>query len=137
METNPYYYREMDLTKSTFERIFIFSLIWSFGGVCDEDSRQLFDKVLRELMQKNEAKCVFPNVNTVFDYFPDIGSQAWTPWTDGQSGIGLTSRKPIEQQLIPTNESASMMYISRLLVMHEKHTYSTVQNHQKHLLSIR
>ncbi|KAK8861158.1 hypothetical protein M9Y10_012853 [Tritrichomonas musculus] len=118
----PYFYKDKDLTKATFERIFIFALIWSFGAVCDDDSRQLFDKVLRELMEKNESKCPFPPNGTVFDFYPDLARQTWMIWTDGQSGITLTSSKPIEQQLIPTYESASMMYLSRLLVMHEKHT---------------
>ncbi|OHT05113.1 Dynein heavy chain family protein [Tritrichomonas foetus] len=115
------YFKDQEQKEAAYERIFIFAIIWAFGGVCNDDSRQLFDKVLREMMTKNDAKCQFPASNTVFDYYPDLSKQSWIAWTDGTTGVNITANKQIEQQLVPTNESAAMMYISRLLVMHEKH----------------
>ena len=115
------YFEEANVREVAFERIFIFALVWSFGAVLADDSRPLFDKVLKELMEKNGSKCPFPTKDTVFDFFPDLARDSWTPWCDGTTGTILTSGKAIEQQLIPTNESAAMIYLTRLLVIHEKH----------------
>ena len=119
-DTVPYFNGEEQL-EIAFERIFIFALIWSFGGVCDDESRQIFDKVLKEQMSNNDSKCQFPTTDTVFDFFPDLAKAAWTPWTDGTNGFALTSNNQIEQQLVPTTESGAMMFLARLLTIHEKH----------------
>ena len=51
----------------------------------------------------------------------NLNKMNWSPWSDGITGIKLTQDKPIEQQLIPTNETAAVTFLAKLLVIHEKH----------------
>jgi hypothetical protein len=101
--------------------VFIFCLIWAVGGVLDDKSRILFNTFLKQLVEKNGAKCAFPTRSNVFDFYPDMSRGSWTPWCDGYSGVSFTNMKAIEQQMIPTNESAATLYLSRMLVTHKYH----------------
>ncbi|OHT04040.1 Dynein heavy chain family protein [Tritrichomonas foetus] len=114
-------YFDKEQENLVFERIFLFSLIWSFGASLNEEGRVTFDAFIKDLTSKLGAKSHFPPKFTVFDYYVDLQKFSWLPWCDSSTGINITSRKPIEQQLIPTNESASMMFLSRLMVHHSKH----------------
>ena len=111
-----------------FKRIFIFSLVWSFGTFLVEDSRPIFDSFLKELMEKDESTCPFPQDDTVFDYFIDFDRNEWSYWVDGELGIENMPReemdqmrtRAIESSFIPTNESAAILFISRLLIEHQQ-----------------
>ena len=104
------------------EYCFVFSLVWSFGAVVEEQSRPLFDKFVRQRLDDNSSKCAFPDNGTCYDFFADLSRLQWIQWTDGVTGIALTIKNPIEQQLIPTNETAAITFVSRLLVQHGHHT---------------
>ncbi|KAK8888098.1 hypothetical protein M9Y10_039159 [Tritrichomonas musculus] len=114
------YITEDDI-KVIFEPILIFCLVWSFGSVLNEASRPKFDQFLKEKMKNNQSSCQFPSLNTVYDYFFDLSSRHWAEWTDGKTGIEITEEKPIEQILVPTNETASMIFYSRLLIHNSHH----------------
>ncbi|KAI9141400.1 dynein heavy chain and region D6 of dynein motor-domain-containing protein [Paraphysoderma sedebokerense] len=58
------------------ESLFLFSIIWSFGGPLTETSRRKFDMQLREIEGQ------FPSKNTVFDYCVDELGQQWVSWED-------------------------------------------------------
>ncbi|OHT09102.1 Dynein heavy chain family protein [Tritrichomonas foetus] len=105
-----------------FERIFTFCLVWTFGAILLDESRNIFDNFLKDQLDKNSAKCQFPTKLTVFDYFVDVSKNDWCEWCDGKTGINLTEKKSIEQILIPTSESASAMFISQLMIHHSQHT---------------
>ena len=111
-----------DQLLNAFERIFIFSLVWSFGASLSEEGRVTFNAFIKDIMTKNGAKCLFPSKYAVFDYYCDLQRQTWMPWCDTSSGISITAKKPLESILIPTSESASMMFFSRLMVNHKKHS---------------
>jgi hypothetical protein len=105
--------------KALFERIFIFCLIWSFGAVLAEDSRSVFDNLLKNTMERNNSNCIFPAQQTCFDYCLDLAQNGWVPWCDGPAHLDIDD--PIEQQLVPTAESAAMVYFARLLTIHNRH----------------
>ncbi|EAY14826.1 Dynein heavy chain family protein [Trichomonas vaginalis G3] len=115
------YIETTDDLHTHFHRIVLFALVWSFGAVIDEGSRQTFDKFIRAQADENSTT-PFPQKSTVYDFYVDFARNSWMAWCDGQTGISITANKPIEQQLIPTNESAAMTYISRLTVQHGIHT---------------
>ena len=107
--------------QQVFERAFIFSLVWSFGGILVTESRGIFDKFIKEVMEQNQSHCVFPPKETVFDYFADFGRNSWCLFCDGTNNMNFTNHFPIEQQLYPTKESASLLFLSRLLITNHSH----------------
>jgi len=111
-------YIEGEQIELVFERVIVFSIVWSFGSIIEEESRSLFDKFYRQLLDTNGCKCPFPNKYSVFDFYFDFSHQNWMNWCDGITGISLNDSRPIEMKLIPTNESAAMIYIGRLLINH-------------------
>ena len=114
-------YFEGEQAELMFERVIIFCLIWSFGGILVQESRDLFDKFLKDIMENNKAQCIFPPKLTVFDYYADFGRDAWVPFTDGNNNSSFTNQLPIEQQMIPTQESSALIFLTKLLVHHHKH----------------
>ncbi|KAK8860630.1 hypothetical protein M9Y10_012295 [Tritrichomonas musculus] len=117
------YFNDIDeeVIKTVFERVFLFCLVWSFGGILTDNSRVTFDLFFKELCEKNKSSCPFPTDLTVFDYFADLSKLAWTPWCDNSTSMNFTDFKLIEEQMIPTNESASALFLSQLLITNHKH----------------
>ncbi|OHT16390.1 Dynein heavy chain family protein [Tritrichomonas foetus] len=120
-DTDSIPYIEGEQALMIFERAFAFCLVWSFGGILLSESRGIFDKFLKDIMDQNQTRCAFPPKMTVFDYFADFGRGVWLPFTDGSTNINFTIQLPIEQQLIPTQESAANLFLSRLLVNNHTH----------------
>ena len=116
-----YFQDDSEQCKNVFSRIFIFCLVWTFGAVLPEDSRNTFNLFLKEQIDKNSQNCRFPEKLTVYDYYVDISKNEWCKWCNSGVGMKITEKKPIEQILIPTSESASAMFISRLLIHHSEH----------------
>jgi len=114
----------MDETQITlaFERCFIFAVVWAFGGILIDESRVLFDRYLKDLCDTNQCRCPFPVKTSVFELYADIPGSCWSPWIDENPDQLLGSNLEIESQLIPTNESASILFINRLLTTHGYHS---------------
>lgn len=62
---------------------FAFSLVWSVGGSCDGDSRERFDKFLREIIMGKSDKhpipaavskweCPFDEKGLIYDYSYEV-----------------------------------------------------------------
>ena len=105
-----------------FERVIIFGIVWCFGGVISESSREQFDKFLKELLQKNASKSQFPKEGTCFDYYCDLAKQQWTLWCDGVSGIQVDENNPIETEFIPTKTNAPIYFFTKLFTINKIHT---------------
>jgi len=103
-----------------FERIFLFSLVWSFGAVLTEESRLLFDRFFKDAIDKAGSRYQFPNKYSVFDYYFDIGRLSWMLWCDNTNSPVLNKNQPFENMFIPTNECVSILYLSRLLITNSK-----------------
>ena len=103
-----------------FERGFIFSLVWSFGGILPDESRKAFDLFFKDQCESNKSNCSFPQKLTVFDYYADFSTLSWSPWSDGISNIDFSKDNPIYQQMIPAPESAALLYLSQILLRNNK-----------------
>jgi dynein heavy chain len=71
---------ENKLTDEALERLgeliepwFIFSLIWSVGGSCNNDGREKFNEWLRAKIEKVKLDMPLPKQGLVYDYFLDDG----------------------------------------------------------------
>ena len=117
--TIPFFAEEQ--SQIVFERCFVFCLVWAFGGPLVDDSRVVFDNFIKNLLETNQSRCQFPPVLAVFDYYANLSSFQWVPWVDGTTNQQLTNDLPIEQQIVPTNEVAYSIFLSRLLTNHNYH----------------
>jgi MoxR-like ATPase len=113
-------YVQAETQERIFGHIFAFCAVWAFAGVLPAKDRALFDHFFRELVDKLGGP-QFPSTGTVFDYFFDLSKSEWAQWCDGDTGIELTSHKPIEQVLVPTAETGAVLFLVRMCAQHPKH----------------
>ena len=117
----PYFVPGDDMNK-IFERIIAFALVWCFGGVLEESSRNIFDNFLKELMEKNESRVPFPLKESCFNFYCDLVRKQWTPWCDGKTGFKLNENNPIELEFVPNKNNVPIYFFSRLLINNNYHT---------------
>ncbi|CAF1941259.1 unnamed protein product [Rotaria magnacalcarata] len=63
----------MERVGELIEPWFIFSLIWSVGASCDNDSRRKFSEWLKKKFEHNPLKLAIPDEGVVYDYVFDDG----------------------------------------------------------------
>ncbi|KAM4698368.1 dynein axonemal heavy chain 7 [Rhinophrynus dorsalis] len=127
---------------SWLEGIFLFSLIWSIGGSCQEHDRQNFDKLLREIIAgplSEETRIRFkilhpvdppkkaftvqiPKENTVYDYQfikQDVGK--WELWTEALHSTPQIPRDmSFNEIIVPTLDTVRYTKLMKLLTTHQK-----------------
>ena len=73
-----------DKTQENLEQIFLFAVIWGFGGcLCDDrtnENRTKFDDLFQS--QWKEAMSQYPKDCSVFDCFYDPSTNEWIPWEE-------------------------------------------------------
>jgi dynein heavy chain len=52
----------------------LYSLIWSVCASVDENGRKKLDNILREM------EGIFPDKDTIYEYFVDVGSKSLISW---------------------------------------------------------
>ena len=72
---------EVEDLETMIEPLFLFSLVWSIGCTGTLESREKFDRKLRELMGKDH-KFKFPSDGFVYDYCFDKTEKIWKVWTE-------------------------------------------------------
>ena len=108
--------------QQSLERMFIFSIMWAFGGslITDKqvDTRKTFSVFFKGLVSKSFK---FPDTGIVLDYFIDLTSGDAIAWQDKvssySSGSSDTSNSSV---FVPTADTVRLSYLMSLLVKNGK-----------------
>ena len=95
------------------EKIFLFSLLWTFGGVLDSISRKTFEATLRTLsptiqLPKDSAYGYFLNIKSM--HWDRWNVPVWAPTFDKPDGF----RKNFSNLLIPNSDTTRALYLMGL-----------------------
>lgn len=91
----------------------MFCLVWSVGGSLTVESRRKLDAFVRE------RDSSFPSMETVFEYFPDMGSLRWVAWgehPDIQKPFAPPAGTPYYDQIVPTVDTVRYSFLISQLV---------------------
>uniref|UniRef100_A0A383W453 AAA+ ATPase domain-containing protein n=1 Tax=Tetradesmus obliquus TaxID=3088 RepID=A0A383W453_TETOB len=103
------------LTEAKLERLFLYSVAWSLGGLLSEKERPLFDAELRSFAGNMPPK--ENATDTIFEYLVDEASCSWRHWAScvPEWTYPRSEEKPkFSQLVIPTLDSVRY---ERLLVL--------------------
>lgn len=72
---------EDDSDSSELERLFVYAMMWTVGGLTEAEDRVKFDAYLRKLDPDSLVLPELEEGTTIFDYFVDDESGTWEQWT--------------------------------------------------------
>ncbi|XP_028992896.1 dynein axonemal heavy chain 7 [Betta splendens] len=129
---------------SWLEGIFVFSLVWSVGGSCDDSGRIIVDAVVREVLNgplsektqtcygilvtvesaTRELTVALPTEGTLYQYrFIKEGPGRWELWTDELKAASPISKDmQFSEIIVPTENTVRYMALMELLLTHQKST---------------
>ncbi|KAK9841874.1 hypothetical protein WJX81_008571 [Elliptochloris bilobata] len=103
------------------ERVFLFCLAWSIGGLLDSKDRAAFDAELRTQTAALPKKA--DEGDTVFEYLVTENRGGWQPWRERVPSWKYPraqARPKFAQLLIPTVDSARYEYLLTLVLSVQK-----------------
>ncbi|XP_034030917.1 dynein heavy chain 11, axonemal [Thalassophryne amazonica] len=105
-----------DSPRELYETYFTFACIWAFGGALCQD--QLHDyRVEFSQWWSREMKAVkLPAHGTVFDYYLDVQTRRFLPWTDSVPPFEMDPCIPSQAALVHTAETVRLRYFMDLLL---------------------
>ena len=102
------------------ERLFLYSLIWSIGGILEPDDRYKLTSYLHKIAEKSEAFPVISSVDTIFEYRVNTYSMEWERWVAPHWEYPRSAGDPDFSSLyVPTVETTRASYIMETL--HARH----------------
>nr|KAG5711095.1 hypothetical protein BaRGS_004739 [Batillaria attramentaria] len=116
---------------------FVFSVVWSIGATCDNNSRTKFSEWIRQRMEMFKCKMMFPPEGLVYDYKLDDGlgtgggddddeeeqqqkSVSWKNWLSGTPKYVVNPDMKYSDILVPTIDTVRSAYVIGLLVESKK-----------------
>lgn len=99
---------------------FLFSLMWSLGGVVDDNSRKDIDATMREL----DAQV--PHKDLVYDYYVDTKNKKWAHWEEVlKKDYKIPPDLPFFKILVPTVDTTRYSYLLTNFMRAERHCLLT------------
>lgn len=99
------------------EKIFLYCLVWTVGGLLEAEARVKFDSFLRSI-DKNSRMPIVEAGETIYEYFVDSESGEWTFWKPPHWTYPQTDKLDFSNLLVPTMDSTRASY--NCLHMHKQ-----------------
>lgn len=103
-----------DMFWISYERLFVFCIIWSFGNYLKEESRKEFDVFMRDI------EGIFPISFTVYDYYYNLEKNEFINWEDKVTIQPSVWKPPLDsptnRYFVETSESIRFRYIINLII---------------------
>jgi len=109
---------EIDEVEKEYDKIFIFSLIWSVCCTTTLEGRVKLNNYVRDLMMKDKAE--FPETGSIYDYRYTLKEKKWQHWMEGVPPLEVDSRVEYADVVVPTIDSIRMKYIIKELVANNR-----------------
>jgi dynein heavy chain len=110
----PDFEAQKPVSKANFEKLWVYSLVWSHGGLLEQDDREKFHKYLESRnapLPAISAQKMSVDKETIYDYFVNENTKEWTLWEAEQ---WVAPKKiAFSQLLIPTGDSTRAEYIMK------------------------
>lgn len=90
------------------ERIFLYCLAWTVGGVLETDDRFKFDEYLRSIDKTHMPVC--NEHETIFEYFVSIETGEWNLWRPPNWKYPVQEKLDFSNLLVPTMDSTRACY---------------------------
>eukprot|EP00940_MAST-03C_sp_MAST-3C-sp2_P002393 g2393.t1 len=102
------------------EKLFIFSMAWSIGGLLGLDDRGKLDEYLRQIDEDMMPERT-DGTETVFDYFVDMSAMDWELWELPEAGSqsGGVTMPNVSNILVPTIDSMRSAYLMDRYLSHD------------------
>ncbi|XP_015263237.1 PREDICTED: dynein heavy chain 12, axonemal, partial [Gekko japonicus] len=112
---------------------FAFSMVWSIGGTCDSDSRNLFDIFVRDILAGRledhpvpaavgKWEIPFEDRGLVYDYMIELkGKGRWVHWNELIKTINYSDKNAkIQDIIVPTMDTVRYTYLMDMCIKHGK-----------------
>ncbi|CAM9125412.1 unnamed protein product [Ectocarpus sp. 4 AP-2014] len=96
------------------EKLFVYSLIWSVGGLLEFEDRVKFDQWMRAL-DNNHVMPDLAEGETIFEYYVNLGTFEWEKWRPPLWEYPSTDVLDFSNLLVPTMDSTRALFLLRML----------------------
>uniref|UniRef100_A0A3P8V3P1 Dynein axonemal heavy chain 11 n=1 Tax=Cynoglossus semilaevis TaxID=244447 RepID=A0A3P8V3P1_CYNSE len=105
-----------DSPRELYETYFTFTCIWAFGGALCQD--QLCDHRLEfsQWWTKEMNTVKLPTQGTVFDYYLDLQTRRFLPWSETVPVFDMEPSTPLQAVVVHTAETVRLRYFMDLLL---------------------
>ncbi|RYH32012.1 hypothetical protein EON65_01475, partial [archaeon] len=106
--------------QAAMERIFLFCLMWAFGGPLTSDKQTDFRKMFSNFFRTLTKAIKFPETASVLDCFIDPLTGEAVPWQNQVSAAATGTGSSPGSLMVPTAETVRFTYLMGLLVKNSR-----------------
>lgn len=94
------------------ERLFVFALAWTVGGVLDLDDRIKLHNYISEKTSCMPPKSIdLPDKSTIFDHFLHSSTLEWEKWSMESNESSPLKMDNVASLIVPTTDTTRMLYL--------------------------
>jgi dynein heavy chain len=107
-----------DRDQAAMERVFLYSLMWAFGGALSADKQTDYKKVFNVFFRTLNKTLKFPEAGTVLDYFIDPATGDVIPWQSRVESFSSSAdtSSTTSTIVVPTADTVRLTYLMNYLV---------------------
>jgi len=95
------------------EKLFLYSLSWSIGGLLEPQDRHRFDEYLRSISDRNMPE--IEENETIYEFFVDLEDFSWKRWRPPVWPYPNQEKLDFSNLLVPTMDSTRAVFIMQTL----------------------